>query len=85
MISRLPFFLLFVASTLAGAGYVTPTKSASDQREYRSLTLANGLNVMLISDTAADTAAASMDVLAGSLDEPLTLPGLAHYLEHCCF
>jgi insulysin len=85
MISRLPFFLLFVASTLAGAGYVTPTKSASDQREYRSLTLANGLNVMLISDTAADTAAASMDVLAGSLDEPLTLPGLAHYLEHCLF
>jgi insulysin len=85
MISRLPFFLLFVASTLAGAGYVTPTKSASDQREYRSLTLANGLNVMLISDPATDTAAASMDVLAGSLDEPLTLPGLAHYLEHCLF
>jgi insulysin len=43
---------------------VTPEASASDDRAYRHVTLANGLRVLLISDPDTDKAAAAMDVKA---------------------
>ena len=41
-----------------------------------------GVKALLISDPASDTAAAAMDVGAGSFDNPRAVPGLAHFLEH---
>lgn len=62
-----------------------PVKSQSDQRLYRSLVLGNGLKVLLISDNKAERSAASLDVFAGSAQNPISRPGLAHFLEHMLF
>ena len=56
-----------------------------DKRKYRWLKLENAMQVLLISDTTADKAAASMDVSVGHAFDPAELPGLAHFLEHMLF
>lgn len=61
------------------------TKSPADSRDYRAITLNNGLKVMLISDATSDRAAAALDVHVGSGNDPLDRQGLAHYLEHMLF
>jgi len=60
-------------------------KSPADDRDYRALTLENGLKVMLVSDPDADQAAAALDVYVGSGNDPKDREGLAHYLEHMLF
>ena len=64
---------------------VTPIVSPYDSRDYRVLTLENGLNVLLVSDPEADKAATSMNVRVGSAQDPDDLQGLAHFLEHMLF
>ncbi|KDO29511.1 hypothetical protein SPRG_05468 [Saprolegnia parasitica CBS 223.65] len=59
--------------------------SAMDLREYAHATLANGLDVVLISDPATEQAAAAMTVGVGFLSDPDDLPGLAHFCEHMLF
>jgi len=61
------------------------SKSPRDTREYRAVTLDNGLKVVLVSDPTTETAAASVDVDAGSNSDPAAFPGLAHFLEHMLF
>ena len=60
-------------------------KSSSDDRQYRSLTLPNGLRALLISDPAADSAAAAMSVAVGHTSDPWEISGLSHFLEHMLF
>ncbi|ERL52198.1 insulinase family protein [Halomonas huangheensis] len=67
------------------ADVTTPIVSPHDQRDYRVLTLDNGLEVLLVSDPEADKAAASMNVAVGSSQDPDDLQGLAHLLEHMLF
>ena len=62
-----------------------PIVSDNDEKQYRYLELDNNLRVLLISDPEADRAAASLDVHAGSLQDPTLRPGLAHFLEHMLF
>ncbi|MCK2185382.1 insulinase family protein [Halomonas getboli] len=69
------------APTTAEAPIISP----ADQRDYRALTLDNGLTVLLVSDPEADKAAASLNVDVGSAQDPDDLAGLAHYLEHMLF
>ncbi|MBZ5486976.1 insulinase family protein [Halomonas aquamarina] len=64
---------------------VTPIASPFDSRDYRVLTLENGLQALLVSDPEADKAAASMNVRVGSAQDPDDLSGLAHFLEHMLF
>lgn len=64
---------------------ITPLTSPNDSRDYRALTLDNGLEVLLVSDPEADRAAASMNVSVGSAQDPQATPGLAHFLEHMLF
>ncbi|RUR39620.1 insulinase family protein [Vreelandella populi] len=64
---------------------VTPIASPFDSRDYRVLTLENGLQALLVSDPEADKAAASMNVRVGSAQDPDDLQGLAHFLEHMLF
>ena len=66
----------------AAGGIVTPSV---DPREYHTLTLDNALDVVLVSDPAADKAAASLVVARGSFDDPDDRLGLAHFLEHMLF
>ncbi|WP_447554219.1 insulinase family protein [Vreelandella sp. EE22] len=64
---------------------ITPIISPHDARDYRVLTLENGLHALLVSDPEADKAAASMNVRVGSAQDPSDLEGLAHLLEHMLF
>lgn len=47
--------------------------------------LKNNLEAFIISDPAAEQSAASLTVLAGSWEDPIEHPGLAHFLEHMLF
>ncbi|AXY44332.1 peptidase M16 [Halomonas sp. JS92-SW72] len=67
------------------AEVTTPRVSPHDSRDYRILTLENGLTALLVSDPEADKAAASMNVSVGSAQDPEDLAGLAHFLEHMLF
>lgn len=60
-------------------------RSESDLRDYRYLRLANGLQIMLVSDADSEKAAASLDVKVGSAHNPPDRQGLAHFLEHMLF
>ena len=60
-------------------------QSSRDLRTYHVLTLANGLRALLISDPDTNVSAASMDVAAGSFDDPRGAQGLAHFCEHMLF
>ncbi|WP_175404459.1 insulinase family protein [Endozoicomonas atrinae] len=67
---------------------VTPEdviKSPADDRDYRYITLDNGLKVLLISDPDTDKSAAAVDVNVGSYQDPDDRLGLAHFLEHMLF
>lgn len=63
----------------------TVISSPNDPSQYRTVTLANGLQVLLVHDSRADKASAAMDVNVGSAQEPTDVPGLAHFLEHMLF
>lgn len=64
---------------------ISPRVSPHDERDYRAMTLDNGLSVLLVSDADADRAAASLNVGVGSAQDPEDLAGLAHFLEHMLF
>lgn len=64
---------------------VTIIKSPNDDREYSALTLANGLQAVLITDPASEVAAVALAVGVGSYQDPDAQLGLAHYLEHMLF
>lgn len=75
----------FSVGTAAEAGAAAVYRSPNDERQYRYVRLANGLDVLLISDPEADKAAASLSVNVGSFDNPPDREGLAHFLEHMLF
>lgn len=46
-------------------------KSEQDDREYRLIRMENGLEAMLVHDSKANKAAASLDVAVGHLHDPV--------------
>ncbi len=79
----LTFLLIFCSASNTLAGNII--KSPNDDREYRSVTLENSLDVLLISDPDTDKAATSLDISIGSAANPKDRAGLAHFLEHMLF
>jgi len=63
----------------------TINKSPNDTRQYQVIRLANSLEVLLISDPDLKNSAASLSVPIGSMHNPESQLGLAHYLEHMLF
>ncbi|WP_105169648.1 insulinase family protein [Pseudoalteromonas sp. T1lg23B] len=59
--------------------------SPNDERAYKTLTLDNGIEVILVSDPSVDKSAAALSVGVGLLHDPMTQQGMAHYLEHMLF
>lgn len=57
-------------------------KSDRDERQYRVIELANQMKVLLISDQKAVKSLASLALPVGSLHDPKSQQGLAHYTEH---
>ena len=60
-------------------------KSPNDPREYQVIRLNNALEVLLVSDPDLENSAASLSVPVGSMHNPDSQLGLAHYLEHMLF
>ena len=61
------------------------TKSPNDTRQYQVIRLTNDLQVLLVSDPDLKNSAASLSVPIGSMHNPDSQLGLAHYLEHMLF
>lgn len=80
-------FLSTCVTSLASANsaVIEIKKSENDTRDYRYLTLENGLRVLLVSDTTTEKSAASMNVGVGAYQNPADRQGLAHFLEHMLF
>ena len=60
----------------------TIRKSEKDPRQYQAITLDNNMVVLLVSDSQAVKSLSALVVPVGSLQDPDSHPGLAHYLEH---
>jgi insulysin len=56
-----------------------------DLSQTRRLVLPNGIKLLLLSDPKLNVSSASVAVGVGSLADPPTRQGLAHYLEHMLF
>ena len=71
---------------VAGQGFVfldeVVSKSPGDKAEYRAIQLDNGMTVLLASDPQANKSLMAAALPVGSMDDPDTQLGLAHYLEH---
>ena len=74
----------------------SPVKSKNDKKDYRTLQLPNGLKVVLIKSAKVESsngngeskenlAALALCIGVGSFDDPQSVPGLAHFLEHMIF
>ncbi|WP_392566073.1 pitrilysin [Utexia brackfieldae] len=79
--------LIFSASVMANqAGYQilpdTIIKSQRDDRQYQAIQLANDMKVLLVSDPQAVKSLGGLAVSVGSLQDPSSQQGLAHYTEH---
>lgn len=74
-----------LASNGTGINEVRPFKSSSDARQYIVLHRPGGPRVLVISDPNSVVGACSVRVRVGSLQDPSSLPGLAHFLEHLIF
>jgi protease-3 len=81
-ILRFVLFFLFIALQAQAAQVRI---SDTDYRAYRTLTLETGLEVLLVHDERASKAAAALALPVGSIDNPDSQLGLAHYLEHMLF
>ncbi|WIA09303.1 hypothetical protein OEZ85_008710 [Tetradesmus obliquus] len=57
-------------------------KPRCDRRQYQHAELINGVRVLVIQDLDAVYAAASANVQVGYFDDPPSLPGAAHFVEH---
>lgn len=62
----------------------TIRKSDKDTRQYQAIRLDNDMVVLLVSDPQAVKSLSALVVPVGSLEDPETHQGLAHYLEHMC-
>ena len=60
----------------------TIRKSEKDPRQYQAITLDNKMVVLLVSDPQAVKSLSALVVPVGSLEDPDSHPGLAHFLEH---
>ena len=83
ILSLLCIFVLALSYKDALASQIV--QSPNDNREYKSFTLPNKLEILLISDPSTDKAAAALDVRVGSGSDPKDYEGLAHFLEHMLF
>ena len=77
-VSMFIIFVLFLSNALAQS----IEKSPSDPRDYDYFVLANGLEVLVISDKEADKSFGILHVKVGAWDDPKPFYGLAHFTEH---
>lgn len=86
-ISGLLLLLTFWAPVVSSAAGWQPyaqaiNKSQNDPRQYQAIKLANDMTVLLVSDPEAPKSLAALAIPVGSLEDPDSQLGLAHYTEH---
>ncbi|ESP94900.1 insulinase family protein [Pseudoalteromonas luteoviolacea] len=59
--------------------------SNNDNKQYKHITLDNGLRVLLITDSSCEKSAASLAINIGHFDDPVGRQGMAHFIEHMLF
>ena len=64
---------------------LTWTTAEAGKRETKTLTLKNGLDVLLVHDKDVHRSTAALSIGVGHLYDPKDKMGLAHYLEHMLF
>lgn len=74
-----------LVTTVTLLGLTATAAIAEDPRDFRKITLDNGLRVLLVSDPDVNEGAASMAVGVGANGDPKGSAGLAHFLEHMLF
>jgi len=60
-------------------------QSPNDNKQYKTLTLSNGLRVLLVHNEQTNKSAAALAVNVGHFSDPIDREGLAHFLEHMLF
>lgn len=60
-------------------------KSLVDFNDYSSFQLKNKIKVLLIRNPMLTKTSCALSVKKGSMDEPMSTPGLSHFLEHMLF
>ena len=60
-------------------------QSPNDKKQYQTLTLTNGLRVLLVQNAETNKAAAALAVNVGHFSDPEDRQGMAHFLEHMLF
>ena len=60
-------------------------QSPNDTKLYQTVTLKNGLRILLIQNTQSEKSAAALAVNVGHFNDPQDRQGLAHFLEHMLF
>ncbi len=78
-------FSSFTFATEITSQMIKPIISQIDYRDYKTITLDNQLQVLLVSDSKTDKAAVALNVAVGSGKDPQEFNGLAHFLEHMLF
>ncbi|KAH0473366.1 MAG: LOW QUALITY PROTEIN: uncharacterized protein KVP18_003315 [Porospora cf. gigantea A] len=74
------------ALCIAGASHLSPIQTPpNDPRTAAVALLPNGLRTLLVQDPSASRAAFSLTFNVGSWDDPVELPGMAHWSEHSLF
>jgi secreted Zn-dependent insulinase-like peptidase len=66
-------------------GALVLKQSPNDPKQYKAITLANGLRVLLINNAETSKSAAALAVNVGHFNDPKDRQGLAHFLEHMLF
>ncbi|KZN63641.1 insulinase family protein [Pseudoalteromonas luteoviolacea] len=59
--------------------------SNNDNKQYKHLTLDNGLKVLLVNDPSSEKSASSLAINIGHFDDPIDRQGMAHFIEHMLF
>jgi insulysin len=59
--------------------------AANDKRQHATLTLKNGLRVLIISDANCHKSACALTLQTGHFNDPWDCQGLSHLLEHVLF
>lgn len=75
-------FLFFCTSVWSVQNVPQPLKGESDPASYRQIILDNGLKVLLVSDKRVVQSIAALSVGTGYFDDPESVAGAAHLLEH---
>lgn len=75
---------LSCSSTHWKSGY-TVLKPKTDERNFKHITLKNGISALLIEDKFSEKAGFTVGVKAGSFNDPIYALGLFHLIEHLLF